>query len=289
MLDFSFYAPRSWDELYFLLDQDEARLIAGGTDLIPLMRSRQVQPQLLVDLHHLPDLRRIRHVNGTISIGALSTHSDLARSELCRSRAPLLASAAASVGSPQIRSRGTIGGNIATASPAADTVPALLALDAEVVLVSRGGERHVPLHELLLGPGQIAIEQGEVIAKVRFSPLAPGSGSAFLKVGRRNALAVSVVNVAVLLGLHEGTVQEARIAVGALAPTVLRCRAVEQALQGMPLNEDNVLGACKALQSEIAPVTDLRAPASYRRLAAEALLRRALLRAGQACDAPGLS
>lgn len=283
MHDFAFSAPQTWDELFSLLENEKAKVIAGGTDLIPLLRSAEARPELLIDLHRLPDLRHIRHHNGSISIGALTTHSDLARSDLCASHAPLLAIAAASIGSPQIRSRGTIGGNIASASPAADTVPALLALDAKVLIASKRGKRQVPLHTLLLAPARIDLARDEVITSIQFSPVAPKTGSAFLKVGRRNALAISVVNVATVLRLHDGIVQETHIALGAVAPTVVRCRGTERALAGRPLNNDALLTAGEVLQTEIDPISDLRASGRYRRIAAGALLSKALLQAAQAC------
>jgi CO/xanthine dehydrogenase FAD-binding subunit len=270
--------------LFSLLENERAQVIAGGTNLIPWMRSGEAQPELVVDLHSLPDLRHIRQDNGSIEIGALTTHADLAGSDMCAAHAPLLASAAASIGSPQIRSRGTIGGNIATASPAADTVPALLALKAEVAIASRAGKRQVPLQDLLLGPGRIDMARAEVITGIQFSPLLSGEGSAFLKVGRRNASAISVVNAAVLIRVREGTVQEARIALGAVASTVVRCRSLESFLEGRPLNDDTLLAAGAALQAEIEPISDLRASAGYRRTAAKAPLNRALLSAAQDCQ-----
>lgn len=283
MHDFEFYSPENLGELYELLSMKEGQVIAGGTDLIPAMRLKVIQPSALFDLGPLSELRYIDLRQDRISIGALSTHTDLERSSLLAKHAPLLRQAAATVGSLQVRNRGTIGGNIATASPAADTVPPLLVLEAEVFLGSEKGERHLPLEEVLLEPGKTATAADEIITRVEFHPLPPGIGSAFLKLGKRHAMAISVVSVATVLRLANDHVQDVRIALGAVAPTVIRCREAERALLGEPLNEQTLIRASQAAANEISPISDIRATADYRCRAAQELLRRALLIAAQRC------
>ena len=285
MYEFDFHAPRTWQEAFSLLDTPRAQVIAGGTDLIPLLRSQEAQPRLLIDLHRLPDLQYIQRDDGRVQIGATATHADLAGSALCASCAPALMQAARSIGSPQIRNRGTLGGNIVTASPAGDTLPPLLALSAMVTLVSKKGQRRLPLEQLLAGPGQTTLADGEILASIEFPSPPEDADSAFLKIGRRNAVAISVASVAVVLCVEEGVLRSVRVAAGAVAPRAVRCRTAEQLLEGSPLNEDTLLTAASAMQAEIEPITDLRASAHYRRIAAGALLKRAVVQAAQLCQA----
>lgn len=254
-------------------------VIAGGTDLLPLLRARQLEPSLIIDLQWVPDLRFIRRAGGLVEIGSMTTHTDLSRSVVCAKHVPFLADAARSVGSPQVRNRGTIGGNIATASPAGDTLPPLLALGAELVLASKQGERRVSLEEALLGPGRTLLRGDEVISTIVFPCLPSGTGSAFLKVGRRRAVAVSVANIAASLRMQDGMVAEIRVAAGSVAPTAIRCRAAENELRGSRLDDQCLRRAEEALQGEIDPVSDGRATASYRRLTAKVLLKRAVQQA----------
>lgn len=286
MHHFPFHAPRDWGELLSLRETEGSQVIAGGTDLLPLMRSRQVKPRLVIDLQWVPNLRFIRSEAGLMEIGSMTTHAELARSVLCANYAPLLADAARCVGSPQIRTRGTIGGNIATASPAGDTLPPLLVLGAELVLVSNRGERRVSLEEALLGPGHSVVGADEVVSSIVFPCLPSGTGSAFLKVGRRRAVAVSVASIALSLRMQDSVVREIRIAAGAVAPTPIRCRAAENELKGSRLDDDSLRRAGEALQGEIDPISDGRGTASCRRLTAEVLLKRAVKQAAGHHNAP---
>jgi len=279
--DFEFYAPTTWAEAFSLLRMEGAQIIAGGTDLVPLLRCHEAQPQVLVDLHCLPNLRYVSHNGGSVNIGAMTTHAELATSPLCLSHSPALAKAASAIGSTQIRNRGTVGGNIASASPAGDTLPPLLVLGAVVRLASDGTERCVPLTELLTGPGETSLERGEILQSVEFPGPPEDAGSAFLKVGRRNAVAISVASVAVLLRLRANVLHDVRVAAGAVAPTAMRCSATEQSLEGRPLTEESLASAAETIHSEIQPITDLRASSNYRGLAAAALLKRAVIHAAQ--------
>lgn len=281
MHDFEFYAPTTWAEAFSLLSMEGAQVIAGGTDLVPLLRCHAAQPQVLVDLHRLPDLSYVTHDDGPVKIGAMTTHAELASSPLCVKHSPALAQAACAMGSPHIRSRGTIGGNIASASPAGDTLPPLLTLGAVVRLASDGTERRVPLAEFLIGPGETSLERGEILQTVEFPAPPEDAGSAFLKVGRRHAVAISVASVAVLLRLRANVLHDVRVAAGAVAPTAIRCPATEQTLEGRPLTEETLAAAAETIHSEIQPVSDLRASSNYRRLAAAALLKRAVVQAAQ--------
>ena len=217
--------------LDLLADHPTARLIAGATDFIPFVQAGKWRPDLAVDITGIADLHYLRSAGGFLEIGPLVTHSELAGSTTVRSHALALAQAAESVADQQIRGRATVGGNICTASPAADTVPALLALDAELVLTSRGGTRRLALESFLRGPGRTALAPGEILTGIRFPIPGPRSGSAFVKLGRRSAMAISIVNAAAVIVLDSaGRPAAARLALGSVAPTVVRCRAAETAL-----------------------------------------------------------
>jgi len=276
---FEYHAPRDWGELLSFRETEGSLVIAGGTDLLPLLRARKLAPRLLIDLQWVPNLRFISYDADNVQIGSMTTHSDLSRSAVLAKHAPLLLDAARSVGSPQVRNRGTIGGNIATGSAAGDTLPPLLALGAELALASKQGERRVSLEEALLGPGQTLLRGDEVISRIVFPCLPLGTGSAFLKVGRRRAVAVAVASIAVSLRMQDGTVDEIRVAAGSVAPNPMRCRAVENELKGSRLDQQSLRKAGEALHGEIDPISDGRATASYRRLAAEVLLKRAVQQA----------
>ncbi len=204
---------------------DESRFLAGGTDLIIQMRRGKVAPRHVVDLRRVPGLDSIA-VNGDVRLGALVTHRTIERCGAFQGRLRGLVEGAQVVGGHQIRNVGTVGGNIANASPAADVVPVLLALDAVVLAVGPTGERAVPLEEFLVGPGQTARRPGELLTAVRFGAPGERAATAFLKAGRRRAMEIAVVCVAVRLTLDaEGErCVDARIALGAVAPTTWRSR-----------------------------------------------------------------
>ena len=190
---------------------------------------------------------------------------------------PALVAAAVSVGCDQTRHRGTLGGNIANASPAADTIPALLIFDAQVRLLRNGGERAMPLQEFLVGPGRTQLTAGELIHSVAFSRLSGLWGAAFQKLGKRNGMAISVVNVAAAVVLDSsGVVQDARIALGSVAPKVVRSPGAENFLIGRKAEPGVVRDAANAVVADISPISDVRSTVEYRRHAACVLTRRAL-------------
>jgi CO/xanthine dehydrogenase FAD-binding subunit len=269
--------------LEILQAQPEARIVAGATDLIPFVRAGRLRPRLVVDITRLDDLRAIRHVDGGLEIGALVTHAQLAASPLVRQHAAVLSEAAACVAGPQVRARGTLGGNVCTASPAADTVPALLVLDAQVRLVSAAGERRLPLANFSAGPGRTALGDGELLHSVYIPAQPESAGASFGKVGKRQALVISVVNGAALLAVAEEQVTQARIALGAVAPTVVRCPAAEARLVGTVAHASGLRHefeeASDLVLKTIRPIDDVRGSAAYRRAAAVGLVRRLLAQA----------
>jgi carbon-monoxide dehydrogenase medium subunit len=277
MQEFDFVRAETLDDLCRLLAETGGRVIAGGTDVLVQLQHDRFPANCLVDASQIAALRLIEADGSRVRIGALTTYADVLSSTLLREMAPALVQAAEKVGAPQTRTRGTLGGNIANASPAGDTLPPLLALDAQVHLVRLGGERTLPLAEVLIGPGRTCLTPGEVIHSISFDHPPEPYGVVYLKLGNRNGMSIAVASVAVLLALHpDGTLAKARIALGSLAPTAVRSPQVEAALTGQRPTPQRFQAAARAVQGDIAPISDVRASAEYRRLAAQRLVARAL-------------
>ena len=277
MQDIDFYAPQTLNELLTTLAETGGRLLAGGTDIIPQMRRGLPGSPVLVDATRIAELRFIRENDSVVEIGALSTHSDLTGSSLLQQKAPMLVDTTWHISSPQLRARGTLGGNIANASPAGDTIPALYAYKAVLNLVSLKGRRQLPIEEFYLGPGKTCLEAGEIIYSITFKPPQEPYGAAFRNMGRRWGLAISVVNTAALLiAADSGEIKEARVALGSVAPTVVRCPAVESALAGRKGSSEVAQNAASQVCNDIKPINDVRATAEYRLQAAVVLVQRAL-------------
>lgn len=282
MQEFDFYTAATLDELLRLLAQTGGRVIAGGTDALVQAQRGQLPASALVDASRVRELRFISEEGETIRIGALTTYADMLASLLLRDAAPALVMAAMTVGAPQTRARGTLGGNIANASPAGDTLPPLLALDAAVRLVKLGGERVLSLADVLRGPRQTCLEPGEIIHSVAFRRPPERTGAAFLKLGNRQGMAIAVVNTAVTLTLgSDGRIERVRVALGAVAPTPVRSPHAEAVLRGQLPSEEVFAAAGRAVLYDIAPISDVRGSAEYRRAAAVRLTARALRLAAQ--------
>ncbi len=266
-----------------LAARHDAQPIAGGTDLLVQLRDGRRRVGCLVDLGRL-GLEAIAVDEAVLELGAASTMDAIARDRRVRRFFPALAEAASGVGAWPIQCRATLGGNLANASPAADTAPALLVAEARLALVSAAGRRQLSIAEFFLAPGRSALAPAELIASVLLPlPSLPAGSRAverFDKVGPRREQVVSVVSLAgriVIAG--DRTVQSVRVALGAVAPTPVRALAVERALTGRRIGEATRREAARVLQDDIAPIDDVRAPASYRRIAAAVLLDRFLAEA----------
>lgn len=242
----------------------EARLIAGGTDVLVEL-SRGVRPtQTLIDISTLPDLKYVRLDGSFLAIGALATHNDILGSQICYEYARPLVQACQEVGAPQIRTRATVAGNVLTASPANDTIAPLLALDAELVLTSDEDERVVALSQFYQGVRRTALREGEILREIRIPVRSGDLRGLFIKLGLRRAQAISVVNVALALVLEQGVVSEAHITLGCVAPTVIRATHVEHFLLGKPLETGICTRAARLVTQDCAPIDDVRASAEYR-------------------------
>jgi carbon-monoxide dehydrogenase medium subunit len=256
-----------------------ARFLAGGTDLVIQIRRGRLAPAHVIDLSAVPGLAGIAGTpEGGLRIGALTTLKAIERHPAFAGGARrALAEAARVVGGHQVRNVGTLGGNVVNASPAADTLPALLALDAEAELVGPGGTRRVPLDAFLLGPGRTDRAPEEVLTAIRLPPPSAASASAFLKAGRRKAMEISVVCAAARLDLGaDGRCVAARLALGAVAPTTLRVRAAEALLEGHVPDAGRLAAAAAAAAAATRPLDDVRASARFRRHLAGVLAGRAL-------------
>lgn len=276
-----YYSPVSMTEAINLLEQHaNSGLIAGGTDLVPKMRARLKSPATLVDLKGL-GLDHIVPQGPTIIIGACVTHSQIIHSTLVNHQFPMLAEACRQVGSPPIRNLGTLGGNLANASPAADTAPPLLVLDAKLVLLGKNNsERVVPLEEFFIAPGRTILKPGEILREI----IVPNPGdemrTCFIKMGQRNAMAIAVISVAVCLSVTEGgSIGHARIALGSVAPTPVRAFRTEEFLTGQQADEGTIERAAEIVKNDISPITDLRASREFRLEMSKVLVKRALFAA----------
>ncbi len=263
-----------WDKYYIAANLSDAldlmeknknrvKVVSGGTDLaLEIERGGHKDKPIIVDISRIAGLDSISLTKDEIHIGALVTHNQAAASEIIQKHAACLAEACYQVGSPQIRNRGTISGNLITASPANDTITPLIALDAEVVLVSAAGERHVKLSEFFTGVRKTVLHSDEILYEI-IVKTNPASKSAYYKFALRNAQAISLVNAAVSVTLKDDHVISGSVALGAVAPTIVRVNKVESEIAGKPL-ADLVEFDFTPLLQEISPISDIRSSANYR-------------------------
>jgi CO/xanthine dehydrogenase FAD-binding subunit len=272
------FLPRGLSDLWHIREEQPAALLyAGGTDLLVRLRASQSRPPALICLERIGELRSIRESDGRLWIGACTTHTELLESPLVRQHLPLLVKAVRTLGSPPIRNMGTIGGNICTASPAGDTLTPLYALDAEVELLSQGKSRMLPLGAFIQGPGKTTLAAGEILGGVWVRRGPPSQINYFEKVGQRKALAIAVASLAASVTLApDGVIQEARLAWGSMAPTVVRSPEVERLLTGRTLSRESLAAAVPLVERAVSPIDDIRGSAAYRRLVAGNLLYRLL-------------
>lgn len=244
-----------------------ARIVAGGTDLIlELERGARAGIETIIDISRIPGLDTISlDEDGVIHLGALVTHNHCAASKLIREQAYPLARAAWEVGAPQIRNRGTVAGNLITASPANDTITPLMALEAAVTLQSARGVRRVQLRDFYTGVRKTVMQPDEMLVEISFKGLKTNQKGTFVKVALRRAQAISVINIAIVLTLNADTVEQAAITLGAAAPTIIHAAEAEAWLKGKPLSDEVMARAAELTRDAAKPVDDIRASADYRR------------------------
>ncbi len=282
-----YYTPTRIDKALELIAAlgPTARIIAGGTDLMLEIESNTRRPDALVDITRIGGLDEItQDADQTIHLGPLVTHSQVIASDLVVREAFPLAQACRSIGAPEIRNRGTVAGNLVTASPANDTIPALVALGATVTCSSLRGQRHVPLGDFFRDVRRTALADDEILTDTSFPAMRSGVRGVFLKFGLRRALAVSVASVAAVLAFDGDRIERAAIALGSVAPTVIRATAAEEALIGRRLVQEVVLQAAQLAANAAKPIDDIRASAAYRRELTRVLTARALRQLASATE-----
>jgi len=273
-------SPATLSEALELMSEHEYRPLAGGTDLMVQLEADVAEPPAAVlDLSRLSELKGVNTDGYEVTVGALTTYTGLRHSPVLSARLPALAEAAATVGAAQIQNRGTIGGNICNASPAGDSLPVLLAVDATFDVGSVAGERSVPAREFWTGYRQTSLRDDELLLRIRF-PVERARRTRFRKVGTRAAQAISKVVIALSYRDDEGTWRDVRLALGSVAPTTIRATATEAVLEGTRPGESVAAAAAATLAGEIAPIDDVRSTADYRRSVSARVLHRLLREEG---------
>jgi len=259
-------SPATLGEALDLIAQDNGawKAFAGGTDLMVLLEAGKLPHQNYLNIWNLPELRGIEVTDSYVTLGALTTYTEVQAHEILRQEFPMLCQAASETGGLAIQNRGTLGGNIVNGSPAADSPPALLAYDAELELVSTQGARWVPYHGFHTGYKEMNIRPDELLARIRLPRTTRGRKQYYRKVGTRKAQAISKVCIAALAQINGDRIDDARIAFGSVAPIPLRCIKTEGVLQGQQLNREIIEGAKAELAREIVPIDDLRSTRNYR-------------------------
>lgn len=278
---FDYFAPRSLTEAFELLAEHgaDAKLLAGGHSLLPLMKLRLAAPRVVVDLGRIGDLSYIRDDGEEIALGALVTHAEVERSELLRRRAPLLSETAAEIGDVQVRNRGTLGGSLAHADPAADYPAAVLALEAEFTLASRSGTRAVKAKDFFVDLLTTVLEPGEILTEVRFKDDSDRTGSSYCKL-HQPASGFAIVGVAARVRLDaKGKCEAAAVGVTGVASKAYRATQVERSLKGKAPSDKVIAEAASKAAPGVDALSDLHASARYRKAMAEVFARKALAEA----------
>jgi CO/xanthine dehydrogenase FAD-binding subunit len=270
------FLPHALDSLWKVLEEEPGAVVyAGGTDLLARFDQKPAHQTPFVCLERIDELKGVEDRGEEVLIGACSTHTSLLANRIILENFPVLIEALKVLGSPSIRNMGTIGGNICTASPAADTLPPLYVLAAEVEIRSKGGSRRISVREFISGPGKISLKNDEVISGVWVKKAPEYNIHHFEKVGQRKALAIAVVSLAAILRVSDsGRIEKARLAWGSVGPTTVTSAEVEEALTGQPLSSETLRKAVPLARKAVNPIDDVRASASYRRTVAGNLLWR---------------
>ncbi len=281
MKPFEYFAPATLEEAVEIMARYDEGVypVAGGTDLLPKMRYGQITPKVVVNLKRIPGLNEITpQEDGGLRIGALATLTQTAQSPYVRKNYPMVAQIAGKMASVPIRNLATVGGNLCNAAPSADLAPPLIALDAEAVIFGPQGERRVLLEAFFTGPGTTVLERGELLTAVIVPPPDPHARGTYIKHAYREALDIAVVGVAALVRWDSrGSIcRDARIVLGAVAPTPIRAREAEAVLRDAPLTDDRITEAGRLAAQAARPIDDVRGSAWYRRQLVEVLTRRAL-------------
>jgi CO/xanthine dehydrogenase FAD-binding subunit len=280
---FDYLRPGTIDEALSLFSQYRggAKAIAGGTDLLPKLKRREIQaPEYLIDLKGIPDLDYIEHdEDGGLRLGPLVTIHAVEISPMIGAGFGVLCQAAQSMASVQVRNKGTVAGNVCNAVPSADTAPALLTLEASLKLTSQEGERTVDIEDFFTGPNETVLADGEILREIHVPDLPPHSGGSYQKLTPRRSMDLAIVGVAAVVVAEDGICRDVRIALGAVAPTPIRARRAEDVVRGQELSDEIIERAAQIAAGECHPISDHRAAAQYRCDMVEVLTRRAIQQA----------
>lgn len=282
---FEYLAPRTVDEAVSLLlrHDGEAKVVAGGTDLLIKMKKREVTPRYLIGLKNIPELDHIDYDEGQrLRFGPLVTIHAIETSPLVRDRFPILAQAASVIGSAQIRNLGTVVGNLCSAVPSADMAPGLIVLGANLKVANIKGERTIAVGDFFTGPSKSVLAQNELVVELQVPNPPPRSGMAYIKHTVRAAMELAIVGVATIITLQDSVCSEVKIALGAVAPTPIRATKAENVLRGKHLSAKLVKQAAEMASEEARPISDIRASAWYRKEMVRVLTQRALNQAKEA-------
>ena len=271
--------PQSVDEALSILNSESnATVFAGATDLIPQLRGGRVEPRLIVDLKNIPSLVNLSFSNGTLKIGAATPVANIKNNAKLTNEFPGLSEASGLIGSDQIQNRASLGGNVCTASPGADTVPSLMVNDTLVVIASNSGPRTIPVADVITGPGSISLGSEEFIIEFLLEQPPSRTSDAYERFIPRTEMDIAVVDAAARISLDErGHCQEAKIAIGAAAPTVIRIPVAERILQGKKINDEVLTEVMDETSKACKPINDKRGTIEYRRQVAGVLVKRVIL------------
>jgi carbon-monoxide dehydrogenase medium subunit len=267
MNEFEYLLPKTFEEAISLTSKHgrDAKVLAGGTDLLVLLSKRKLMPKYVINISRIRGLGFLEYDEKTgLRMGAMCTLRAIETSVDVKENYPVLVDAVKAMASVQIRNMASIGGNLCNASPAADTVPPLLVLNAQVKIAGSNGERSVPLDGFFLGPGKTVIQPGEMLTEINLPNLPSGTAAAFVKIGR-TPTDISKVSVAVLLTMKDEICQEVRIALGSVGPTPMRARRAEDVLRGKHVTDELIQRTAFTASEEAKPITDIRSTAAWRK------------------------
>lgn len=279
---FEYLAPKTLDEACKLYAEQgaDARVMAGATDLVPLMNAKVLTPKTVIDLKNIPGLEYLDYSEAEgLKIGALTKLRDIEKSAMVQEKYPAVAQAAKYVASTQVRAKGTMVGNICNASPSCDTGPILLALNARVTVVSQQGQREIPLSEFFVGVKKTALVPGEIVTGIIIPPMAADEHAAYIKHAVRKAMDLAIVGVAAWLKMDGARCVDARIVAGAVATTPVRLPEAEKLLIGQEVTDDVLVACSEAAKESVHPISDIRASDIYRKDMIRVFTKRAVKQA----------
>jgi len=277
---FNYFRPNTIEETLRLMSKfgAQSKILVGGTDLTSGVRSGKiVLPENIIEIGHVKELNFIDDAADIVNVGATTKLSEIISSPIIKSKVPILAEAVSSMASFQVRNMGTIGGNLCNASPAADTAPPLLVLDAMIEVMNIKSKRRIPIDQFFTGPSKTAAGPDEIVTKIQIPKQQPTDRWDFVKLGRRKALTLSIISIAALAKIVDNRFQDVKIALGAVAPTPLRAKKAETFLKGRSASEDVIDEASQIVRDEINPISDVRASKEYRREMAYTLTKKMLM------------